>query len=680
MAGGMAMGPGTGKRYKGRTTPFVVMTCIVAASGGALFGYDNGITGGVVAMEDFLAKFFPEVLAHIHDDSSPNADPYCSYDNQGLQWFTSSLFVAGVAAALPAGWLTKKYGRKTTMLVAGILFDIGVVFITAAWSLWVLILGRVFLGVAVSFASVAVTLYNSEMAPAHIRGRLNQIFQVVLSLGILVAQAINIGTQHIHPYGWRISLAFAGMPAIVLTLGGIFLPDTPNSLIQRGKEAEGRRVLVKIRGTTEVDEELEDIKAAVKQANSVTNPYRTILKRPYRPQLFIACTATLFQQWTGINTVIFYSPQLFVSLGTGQSAALVATIVTGIVNHFATYVSLWAADEFGRRLLFLEAGVQMVISLIIVAATLGIVGTHHVWVAWFSLIFICVYISGYAWSWGPLAWLYPSEVQPLETRSAGQSITTLVNLMFSFVIGQTYLTMLCSFKWGIFLFFSGMIVLATVTVYFLYPETKGLAMEDAPNVFKYHWYWKRFAEDNSRVRDTELLGQQSYRSDGATPVYRTSSGMDGNHGNGGAVPNGTTPKHRGGGAKDGVEVRGSPFHGAPFADYPFANEDHAGGNRGSPATTQKYLAQQGARSHVGENGNAASSGFQDNPFATSDLSNGSPGPSGRPEGLHIYEQQDYPEGDIVSLEVVPESSNLTPESSRLGRREPASDDPMWHDE
>ena len=91
----------------------------------------------------------------------------------------------------------------------------------------------------------------------------------------------------------------------------------------------------------------------------VTNPYRTILKPAYRPQLFVACTATLFQQWTGINTVIFYSPQLFVSLGTGQSAALVATIVTGIVNHFATYVSLWAADEFGRRLLFLEAGFQV---------------------------------------------------------------------------------------------------------------------------------------------------------------------------------------------------------------------------------------------------------------------------------------------------------------------------------
>lgn len=93
----------------------------------------------------------------------------------------------------------------------------------------------------------------------------------------------------------------------------------------------------------------------------VTNPYRTILKPAYRPQLFVACTATLFQQWTGINTVIFYSPQLFVSLGTGQSAALIATIITGIVNHFATYVSLWAADEFGRRLLFLEAGVQVMI-------------------------------------------------------------------------------------------------------------------------------------------------------------------------------------------------------------------------------------------------------------------------------------------------------------------------------
>ena len=128
------------------------------------------------------------------------------------------------------------------MLMAGLLFDVGVIFLASAMHIAMLIIGRVLLGFAVAFASVAVTLYNSEMAPPQIRGRLNQIFQIVLTLGVFVAQAINIGTQHIYPNGWRISLALAGMPAIVLTFGGIFLPDTPNSLIERGKKEEGRRV------------------------------------------------------------------------------------------------------------------------------------------------------------------------------------------------------------------------------------------------------------------------------------------------------------------------------------------------------------------------------------------------------------------------------------------------------
>lgn len=479
-------------------------------------------------MPGFLERFFPEVLQQVDDRKDGTFNPYCTYDNQGLQWFTSSLFIAGMFAALPAGWACRRYGRKFTMLIAGILFDIGVVFITGAWNLTILIMGRVLLGIAVAFASVAVTLYNSEMAPAHLRGRLNQIFQVVLSLGILFAQAINLGTQKIYPWGWRVSLALAGVPAIILTLGGIFLPDTPNSLIERGKESEGRKVLQDIRGVENVDEEFNDICSACKQANLVTNPWRTILKPAYRPQLVIALTATLFQQWTGINTVIFYSPQLFITLGVGTQGALVATIVTGVVNHFATYVSLWAADKYGRRILWMQAGVQMVLALIVVACTLAIAGAKP-WVAWFILVFICIYIAAYAWSWGPLAWLYPSEVQPLETRSAGQSLATLVNLTFSFVIGQTYLSMLCSLRWGIFLFFAGCIFFMTVFVYFLYPETKGLAIEDAPKIFKKHWFWKRYANQVDRTMDQDLLTTRSKSSDAGQP----SSGaqQNGSHAN-----------------------------------------------------------------------------------------------------------------------------------------------------
>lgn len=401
------------------------------------------------------------------------------------------------------------------MLIAGLLFDLGVILLAAAYHLAMLIIGRVLLGIAVAFASVAVTLYNSEMAPAQIRGRLNQIFQIVLTLGVFVAQAINIGTAHIYPNGWRISLALAGMPAVVLTFGGIFLPDTPNSLIERGKKEQGRKVLQDIRGTLDVEEEFNDICVACEVANKVQNPWKTILSRKYRPQLVLAAASTFFQQWTGINTIIFYAPQLFVSLGQGEGAALAATIVTGIVNHLATYVSFSVADKYGRRPLFIEGGIQMTVCLVIISIVLAHTGVGQAgvpdqpWVAWFTLVFICIYIAAYAWSWGPLGWLYPSEIQPLETRSAGQGIATLVNLLFSFVIGQTYLSMLCSFKWGIFLFFGIFTVAGTLFVYFLFPETKGIPIEEVPNIFKRHWYWRRFVVDLPGGESSKALGAET---------------------------------------------------------------------------------------------------------------------------------------------------------------------------
>lgn len=248
MAGGAILASGPVKVYNGVVTTYVITACIVAASGGALFGYDNGVTGGVVSMPGFLQRFFPGItdstsdVSTATDRASPDNDAFCQFNSQALSWFTSSLFIAGAFAAIPGAWVTRHYGRKRTMLIAGLLFDLGVIFLAAAYHLAMLILGRVLLGIAVAFASVSVTLYNSEMAPAQIRGRLNQIFQIVLTLGVFVAQAINIGTAHIYPNGWRISLALAGMPAIVLTFGGIFLPDTPNSLIERGKKEEGRKV------------------------------------------------------------------------------------------------------------------------------------------------------------------------------------------------------------------------------------------------------------------------------------------------------------------------------------------------------------------------------------------------------------------------------------------------------
>lgn len=207
----------------------------------------------------------------------------------------------------------------------------------------------------------SIPLYLSEMAPPQIRGALNIAFQLAITIGILVANLLNYGFSKMEHNGWRWSLGLAAVPALIMTIGAIFLPDTPNSFIERGQNERAKHVLQKIRGTENVNEEFQDLVLASEVARQVTNPWRNILQRPYRPQLVITLFIAFFQQLTGINVIMFYAPVLFKTLGFGDDASLMAAVITGLVNVFSTLVSLFTVDKFGRRILFLQGGVQMII-------------------------------------------------------------------------------------------------------------------------------------------------------------------------------------------------------------------------------------------------------------------------------------------------------------------------------
>ncbi|CBI38659.3 unnamed protein product, partial [Vitis vinifera] len=307
-----------GGHYNGRITLFVVLSCMMAGMGGVIFGYDIGISGGVTSMDSFLKKFFPEVYKRMKEDTK--ISNYCKFDSQLLTSFTSSLYIAGLVASFVASWITKKFGRKPTILAGGAAFLIGSALGGAAFNVYMVILGRILLGVGVGFANQAVPLYLSEMAPPRYRGAINNGFQ--FSIG-------------------------------------------------------------------------------------------KILQRKYRPQLVMAIAIPFFQQVTGINVIAFYAPVLFRAIGLG------------------------VIDKLGRRVLFLVGGIQMLI------------------------------------------------------RSAGQSITVAVSFIFTFIVAQTFLSMLCHFKSGIFFFFGGWVVLMTAFVYYLLPETKSIPIEQMDRVWKEHWFWKR---------------------------------------------------------------------------------------------------------------------------------------------------------------------------------------------
>ncbi|XP_024382260.1 sugar transport protein 7 isoform X2 [Physcomitrium patens] len=357
-----------------------------------------------------------------------------------------------------------------------------------------LIIGRMLLGAGVGFANQSVPLYLSEMAPARLRGGLNIMFQLATTIGILAANIINYGTDKLHSWGWRLSLGLAAVPAVLLTLGGLYCPETPNSLIERGKTEQGRHILAKIRGTEDVNVEYDDIVEASEIAQRVQHPFRNLLQKRNRPQLVMAISIPFFQQVTGINAIMFYAPVLFNSIGFGQKASLYSAVITGVVNVVATLVSLGVVDKWGRRVMFLWGGTQMLLCQVIIGIILAFKfgGTNELskGEAMAIVILVCIYVAAFAWSWGPLGWLVPSEIFPIETRSAGMAITVSVNLLFTFVIAQAFLTILCHFEYGIFLFFAGWVVIMTVFIALFLPETKGVPIEEMIYVWRRHWFWK----------------------------------------------------------------------------------------------------------------------------------------------------------------------------------------------
>ncbi|XP_076958367.1 sugar transport protein 13-like [Bidens hawaiensis] len=512
--GGLAVAVAGGVEFEAKITPIVIISCIMAATGGLMFGYDVGVSGGVTSMPDFLKKFFPVVYRKTKEDLDSN---YCKYDNQGLQLFTSSLYLAGLTATFFASYTTRRLGRKLTMLIAGIFFIIGVAFNAGAQDLAMLIVGRILLGCGVGFANQAVPVFLSEIAPTRIRGGLNILFQLNVTIGILFANLVNYGTAKIEGgWGWRLSLGLAGVPALLLTVGALLVVDTPNSLIERGKLEEGKAVLKKIRGTDNVEPEYLELVEASRIAKEVKHPFRNLLLSKNRPQLIIAVALQFFQQFTGINAIMFYAPVLFSTLGFKNDASLYSAVITGAVNVLSTVVSIYSVDKVGRRFLLLQAGVQMFFAQLVIAIVLGIKVTDnsnglHSGFAILVVIMICTFVSAFAWSWGPLGWLIPSETFPLETRSAGQSVTVCINLFFTFVIAQAFLSMLCHFKFGIFLFFSGWVLIMSFFVWFFVPETKNIPIEEmTERVWKQHWLWKRYMVDDDEYVEDDLAKKNGF--------------------------------------------------------------------------------------------------------------------------------------------------------------------------
>ncbi|KAF8730788.1 hypothetical protein HU200_016651 [Digitaria exilis] len=368
---------------------------------------------------------------------------YCQFNSELLTLFTSSLYIAGLLATLVASSVTRRFGRRTSMLIGGVLFIVGSAFGGAAINIPMLLLNRIFLGIGLGFSNQTIPLYLAEMAPPQYRGAINSGFELSLSLGILFANMVNYFVLKIKGgWGWRISLSMAAVPAAFLTISAIFLLETPSFMIQRdGNTNQARVLLQKLRGTTSVQKELDDL--------------------DNRPQG--ECVPPLRDGHT---------PQC----------------------NMCKILAMVVVDRTGRRKLLLGGGIVMLLSQFTVCAILAAKFKEHEDLdkgyAYLVLIVMCVFVAGYGWSWGPLTYLIPAEVCPLEIRSAGQSVVIAVNFFMTFVVGQTFLAILCHIKSATFVFFGVLICLVTLFVYLFLPETKKVPIEQMDHLWRKHWFWK----------------------------------------------------------------------------------------------------------------------------------------------------------------------------------------------
>ena len=428
----------------------VVWTSAVTALGGLLFGYDTGVVSGALL---FLSRTFGSLS---------------SFDKELV---TSLLLVGAAVGALGAGRLADRVGRRPTILVTAVVFVVGVLGAAAAPSFGFLVAMRFVIGLAVGSASMTVPMYIGEVAPPKFRGALVSFNQLAITLGILVSYLIDYSLS--GSGDWRLMFGLAAVPAILLFCGMLFQGESPQWLVAHGREEEARRLLTHLRRPEEVEEELEALRANSER----TVEGRQLLSPRLRGLLALGVLMAVFQQVTGINTVIYYAPTLLHSAGFGNGASLLANVGNGAVNVAFTLVAISLLDRVGRRSLLLVGTGGMAVGLVTVAAMFlasggsSLSGTAAV----VAVVALFLYTASFAVGLGPVFWLLISEIYPSRVRGPAMGIATLANWAANFVVTISFLSLLSALtNAGTFLLFALLTLVALAYFAWKVPETKGM--------------------------------------------------------------------------------------------------------------------------------------------------------------------------------------------------------------
>jgi sugar porter (SP) family MFS transporter len=430
----------------------VALSAAVTALGGLLFGYDTGVVSGALLFvkKDFggLSSFQQELV-------------------------TSLLLVGAVVGALVAGRVADLIGRRLTVLMTAMVFVVGVLLAAFTPTYPVLLVARVVIGLAVGSASMVVPLYIGEVVPPRVRGGLVSLNQLAITSGILASYLVDYGLA--GTANWRLMFGLAAIPAVLLFVGMLFQKESPHWLIRQERIDEARDVLARVRDSDDIEAEIRDVQeVSRKQAGT-----RELLSPSVRPLLLVGVLLAVFQQITGINTVIYYAPSLLQGAGFGNSAALLANVVNGAVNVGMTIVAVWLLDRVGRRPLLLSGTTGMAVGMVITALSFLGGSDLHGALAVVAVLGLLIYTGSFAIGLGPVFWLLIAEIYPLRIRGAAMSVATMANWAANFVVTVSFLTLLSAIDGvGVFFLFGFLTLVALGYFWRKVPETKGRSLQE----------------------------------------------------------------------------------------------------------------------------------------------------------------------------------------------------------
>lgn len=450
---------------------------LVAVIGGLLFGYDTAVISGA---EKGLLQFFASATDFDYTDAVHG-------------FTTSSALIGCVLGAFLSGVLTAHIGRKKTLFIAGVLFFI------SAWGsyapetgilekgvptytlLIVFNLYRILGGIGVGIASAVCPMYIAEIAPAERRGALVSWNQFAIIFGQLLVYFVNylIVQAHVNDpavqewtqqVGWRVMFGSECVPAATFALLILLVPESPRYLVLQGKDNEALAVLTKLQSQERAVEIIQQIRETATEKREPLLAYGWLV-------IFVGIMLSVFQQIVGINAVLYFAPRIFESMGV--SNPMIFTVLMGIVNIAFTLLAIFTVERLGRKPLLIVGSLLMAVGAFGVALT-NIVALP----AWVSVASILIYSASFMFSWGPICWVYMSELFPNTIRSQATAIAVAFQWISNFVVSATFIP-LYNYSHVLAYGLYGLIgVVAAIFVWKLVPETKGKTLEEITNIWR----------------------------------------------------------------------------------------------------------------------------------------------------------------------------------------------------